>query len=86
VADDGAAVKRAIANVNGPVLLVAHSYGGGIMTQAGEDPKVAGLVYLAASAPDVGELFADLIKPYPQALALMQATLRADGFYSFSGL
>jgi pimeloyl-ACP methyl ester carboxylesterase len=84
LADDTAAVKRAIANVNGPVLLVAHSYGGGVMTQAGDDPKVAGLVYLAASAPDIGQSFADLIKPYPLAPALTQATLRADGFFSLS--
>src|SRR5262245_24556301 len=54
-ADDVAAVQRAIARVDGRVLLVAHSYGGAVMTQAGNDPKVAGLVYVAAFAPAEGE-------------------------------
>src|SRR4029077_20196359 len=46
-ADDVAAVQRAIARVDGRLLLVAHSYGGAVITQAGNDPKVAGLVYVA---------------------------------------
>ena len=54
-ADDVAAVQRAIARVDGPLLLVAHSYGGAVITQAGNDPKVAGLVYVAAFAPAEGE-------------------------------
>jgi len=54
-ADDVAAVQRAIARVDGRLLLVAHSYGGAVMTQAGNDPKVAGLVYVAAFAPAEGE-------------------------------
>ncbi|MGJ5817130.1 alpha/beta fold hydrolase [Paludibaculum fermentans] len=53
--DDVAAVKRALALEDGPVLLVAHSYGGAVITEAGTDPKVAGLVYIAAVAPDRGE-------------------------------
>lgn len=53
--DDVAAVKRALALEEGPVLLVAHSYGGAVITEAGTDPKVAGLVYVAAVAPDQGE-------------------------------
>jgi pimeloyl-ACP methyl ester carboxylesterase len=53
--DDAAAVKRAIALEDGPVLLVGHSYGGAVITEAGNDPKVAGLVYIAAVAPDQGE-------------------------------
>src|ERR1700722_9657533 len=67
---DAEVTKRAIADAEGPVLLVGHSYGGSVITQAGIDPKIAGLVYIAASAPDVGESFADLIKPYPPAPAL----------------
>src|SRR5690348_17312735 len=54
-ADDIGAVQRAIARVDGRLLLVAHSYGGAVITQAGNDPKVAGLVYVAAFAPADGE-------------------------------
>ena len=53
--DDVAATKRAIADQDGPVLLVGHSYGGAVITEAGNDPKVAGLVYVAAFAPDQGQ-------------------------------
>lgn len=58
--DDVATVKRAIALIEGPLLLVGHSYGGAVITEAGSDPKVAGLVYVAAFAPDVGESAASL--------------------------
>jgi pimeloyl-ACP methyl ester carboxylesterase len=54
-ADDIAATQRAIALADGPVLLVGHSYGGAVITEAGNDPKVAGLVYVSAVAPDKGE-------------------------------
>src|SRR5271169_5773436 len=53
--DDVAVAKRAIAAQNGPVILVGHSYGGAVITEAGNDPKVAGLVYVTAFAPDKGE-------------------------------
>jgi predicted alpha/beta hydrolase family esterase len=56
--DDLAATKRAIALVDGPVILVGHSWAGVVITEAGADPKVAGLVYVAAFAPDVGEVSA----------------------------
>lgn len=55
LAADAAIVRRAIAIAKGPVLLVGHSYGGAVITEAGLDPKVAGLVYVAAFAPDAGE-------------------------------
>jgi len=55
LADDVAVVQRALARENGKVLLVAHSYGGIVITQAGIDPKVAGLVYVSAYAPAAGE-------------------------------
>jgi pimeloyl-ACP methyl ester carboxylesterase len=55
LADDIAATKRAIALEDGPVLLVGHSYGGAVITEAGNNPKVAGLVFIAAYAPDKGE-------------------------------
>src|SRR6187399_2011461 len=51
LADDVAAVKRTLARIDGPVILVGHSYGGVIITEAGNDPKVAGLVYIAAFVP-----------------------------------
>jgi pimeloyl-ACP methyl ester carboxylesterase len=81
---DAEVTKRAISDAEGPVLLVGHSYGGSVITQAGVDPKVVGLVYIAASAPDVGESFADLIKPYPPAPALGNAKQDADGFFSLT--
>jgi len=65
--DDVQAVKRVIAQQNGPVILVAHSYGGAIITEAGNDTKVAGLVYIAAHAPDRGESEADNGKKFPPA-------------------
>ncbi len=55
LADDVAATSRAIALLDGPVLLVAHSYGGSVITEAGNNPKVAGLFFVAAYAPDAGE-------------------------------
>jgi pimeloyl-ACP methyl ester carboxylesterase len=81
---DAAVTKRAIDDAEGPVLLVAHSWGGSVISQAGNDPKVVGLVYIAASAPDVGESFADLIKPYPPAPALGDAKEDAAGFFSLT--
>src|SRR5580704_1860549 len=53
--DDVATVKRALALQDGPTVLVGHSYGGVVITEAGNDPKVAGLVYIAAFAPDAGQ-------------------------------
>jgi pimeloyl-ACP methyl ester carboxylesterase len=81
LAADAAVTKRAIENAEGPVLLIAHSWGGSVITEAGNDPKVVGLVYIAASTPDVGESFADLIKPYPPAPALGDAKQDANGFF-----
>jgi pimeloyl-ACP methyl ester carboxylesterase len=67
LADDVAAVQRAIALEEGPILLVGHSYGGAVITEAGADPKVAGLVYVAAFAPDAGQGVLDLGKDLPPA-------------------
>src|SRR5437763_8749816 len=68
LADDVAVTRRAIAMQRRPVLLVGHSYGGAVITEAGNDPNVAGLVYIAAFAPDKGESVASLIKnPVPGA-------------------
>src|SRR6266576_3976566 len=62
LADDVAATKRILAAQDGPAILVGHSYGGAVITEAGNDPKVAGLVYITAFAPDEGESVASLIK------------------------
>src|ERR1700730_16153964 len=68
LADDVATTKRAIASHTGPVILVGHSYGGAVITEAGTDPNVVGLVYVAAFAPDRGESVSMLIKdPVPGA-------------------
>jgi pimeloyl-ACP methyl ester carboxylesterase len=65
LADDVAATRLVIAQANGPVVLVGHSYGGVVITEAGNDPKVAKLVYIAAFAPDKGESVAKLIENPP---------------------
>jgi len=68
LADDVAVTRRALATQTGRVILVGHSYGGVVITEAGNDPKVAGLVYVAAFAPDKGESVSSLIKdPLPGA-------------------
>ena len=71
--DDVATVKRAIALEDGPITLVGHSYGGVVITEAGDDPKVAGFVYIAAFAPDVGQSVGSLgasVEPAPLAAEL----------------
>ena len=60
LADDVAVTKRMLAEQDGPAILVGHSYGGVVVTEAGNDPKVAGLVYIAAFAPDKGESVSSL--------------------------
>lgn len=65
LADDAATVKRTLALQDGPVLLVGHSYGGAVITEAGDDPKVTGLVYVAAFAPDQGQSAGDQNSQYP---------------------
>ncbi len=70
LADDVAVTRRAIAAQDGPVILVGHSYGGVVITESGADPKVEGLVYIAAFAPDAGESVSSLIvNPPPGASA-----------------
>jgi pimeloyl-ACP methyl ester carboxylesterase len=65
LADDVNATRRVVAAQDGPVILVGHSYGGAVITEAGNDPKVVGLVYIAAFAPDSGESVSTLIKDPP---------------------
>jgi pimeloyl-ACP methyl ester carboxylesterase len=80
LADDVAVTKRALAAQNGPVILVGHSYGGVVITEAGNDPKVAALVYIAAFAPDKGESVNALIKDPPPGAPVPPILPPQDGF------
>src|SRR6185503_3637245 len=79
-ADDVAAVKRAIAAQDGPTVLVGHSYGGAVITEAGNDPKVVSLVYIAAFAPDKGESVSTLIKDPPPGAPVPPILPPQDGY------
>src|ERR1700724_610570 len=79
--EDVAATKRTLALQDGPCILVAHSYGGAVITDAGLDPSVFGLVYIAAHMPDAGENEADDGKRFPSDLSKSGAIKKtADGF------
>ncbi len=80
LADDVAVTKRILAAQDGPVILVGHSYGGAVITEAGNDPKVAGLVYIAAFAPDKGESVATLIKDPPPGAPVPPILPPQDGY------
>jgi pimeloyl-ACP methyl ester carboxylesterase len=80
LADDVAATKRIIGMQNGPVILVGHSYGGVVITEAGNDPKVAGLVYITAFAPDKGESVSTLIKDPPPGAPVPPILPPQDGY------
>ncbi len=80
LADDVATTERALALETGPVLLVGHSYAGAVITEAGNDPKVASLMYVAAYAPDEGESCLLLANAYPTPVG---AELRPDASMSF---
>lgn len=82
--NDVAAVKRALAQQNGPVILVAHSYGGMVISQAGDEPEVKGLVYIAARAPEAGEDYPALTKRYPAAPASAGLKWSDDGYGALS--
>ena len=79
--EDVAATKRVIAQQDGPCVVVAHSYGGAVITEAANDPKVMALVYVAAHMPDAGENEADYGKRFPSDLSKSTAIKKtADGF------
>ena len=80
LADDVAATKRIVAAQNGPVVLVGHSYGGVVITEAGNDPKVARLVYITAFAPDRGESVSTLIKDPPPGAPVPPILPPQDGY------
>ena len=80
LADDVAVTKRVLATHSGPVILVGHSYGGAVITEAGNDPKVAGLVYITAFALDNGESVSALIKDPPPGAPVPPILPPQDGF------
>ena len=80
LADDVAATKRILAAQDGPAILVGHSYGGAVITEAGNDPKVAVLVYIAAFAPDKGESVNTLIKDPPPGAPVPPILPPVDGY------
>jgi pimeloyl-ACP methyl ester carboxylesterase len=80
LADDVAVTRRALAAQNGPAILVGHSYGGVVITEAGNDPKVARLVYIAAFAPDAGESVSSLIQNPPPGAPVPPILPPQDGF------
>ena len=82
LADDVATTKRTVSAQNGPVLLVGHSYGGVVVTEAGNDPNVVGLVYIAAFAPDKGESVSSLIKDPPPGAPVPPIVGPEDGYLS----
>jgi pimeloyl-ACP methyl ester carboxylesterase len=83
LADDVAATRRALASQDGPTVLVGHSFAGTIISEAGDDPKVSALVYVAARAPDAGEDFAALAAQFPKPPA-GAGVIRKDGFFWLS--
>src|SRR5881397_2697366 len=80
LAGDVAVTKRALAAQTGPAILVGHSYGGAVITEAGNDPNVAGLVYIAAFAPDKNESVSSLIKNPPPGAPVPPIMPPQDGF------
>src|SRR5450755_868182 len=80
LADDVVTTKRVLASQTGPVILVGHSYGGAVITEAGTDPKVIGLVYITAFAPDQGESVSSLIKDPPPGAPVPPILPPQDGF------
>jgi pimeloyl-ACP methyl ester carboxylesterase len=80
LADDVAATRRIVEAIDGPVVLVGHSYGGVVVTEAGNHPKVAALVYIAAFAPDTGESVSSLIKDPPPGAPVPPILPPQDGY------
>jgi pimeloyl-ACP methyl ester carboxylesterase len=78
--DDVAVTKRVLASQDGPAILVGHSYGGAVITEAGNDPKVVGLVYITAFAPDKSESVAGLIKDPPPGAPVPPILPPQDGY------
>jgi pimeloyl-ACP methyl ester carboxylesterase len=84
LADDVAATKRAIAQMDGPVILVGHSWAGMVVSEAGNDPKVAALVYISALVPKAGQSAGDATDGYPTAPGSAEVQKDAAGYLSLS--
>ena len=84
LADDVTAAHRVIGMQDGPVLLAGHSWGGAVITEAGNHPQVKGLVYIAAGAPDSGQSFADWWKDYTPAPGAAEIKPYSDGYVALT--
>jgi pimeloyl-ACP methyl ester carboxylesterase len=84
LADDVSATRRALDAQTGPVVLVGHSWGGVVITEIGNHPRVKSLVYVAAFAPSVGQSINDLTKDYPKASGLDHVIVDKEGFVTMS--
>ena len=84
LADDVTAAHRVIGMQEGPVLLVGHSWGGAVITEAGNHPQVKGLVYVAAGAPDSGQSFADWWKDYKPAPGAAEIKPYGEGYVALT--
>jgi pimeloyl-ACP methyl ester carboxylesterase len=84
LSDDANATRRIIAMQDGPVILVGHSWGGAVITEAGDDPKVVGLVYVAAWMPDIGTSANQTSQPFPPTPVLKEIKVDAQHFASLS--
>jgi pimeloyl-ACP methyl ester carboxylesterase len=84
LAADVEAAKRAIAMQDGPVVLVGHSWGGMVISEAGNDPRVVGLVYIAAIVPQDGQTASDVLKPYPPTPGLGHMKPDSAGYLSLT--
>jgi pimeloyl-ACP methyl ester carboxylesterase len=84
LAEDVAATRRALDLQDGPVILVGHSWGGMVISEAGNHPKVVGLVYIAAIVPDDDQTANDVLKPYPPTPGLGHMAPDAAGYLSLT--
>jgi pimeloyl-ACP methyl ester carboxylesterase len=84
LADDVAAAHRVVDMQDGPVLMVGHSWGGAVITEAGNHPKVKAIVYVAAGAPDSGQSFDDWWKAYPPAPGAAEIKPYGDGYVALT--
>lgn len=84
LAHDVTAARQVIAQIDGPILLVAHSYGGMVLSEAGKDPKVAGLVYIAALVPEEGQNANDVNAAMPTTGVEKEFRVSPDGFLFLS--
>src|SRR6516225_2144563 len=84
LANDANATRRIIALQDGPVILVGHSWGGAVITEAGDDPKVAGLVYVAAFVPDLGKSANETSAPFGPTPGLKSIQVDSEHFASMS--